>query len=545
MAVSMNTGGYMRSDFMISDAAIPMRLEELEAEQSEKFAQLLGSFGTNEGTQDIPDEETAVLLENEPVDLNEELIAQEGEAISDLMGAVLPLKADSPEKAMDGEDTPADSAKRPEKKPAEATDSTGKAVAAMAANTAVVIDNAAAELSELAAFAAEIRQPEAAVPETEIVPETAAVPETKAVTEAEAVPVVSQQPVIAQAAEPAVTARQPESKPETAVKSGGNSQKTDVFVRTETEEQQTVAAAQPQEQPQQQSSYRQGRNEPRVEVLPQGNEYSREETAAQPQEFTRSAVTAEETAVTTDAEKLQVLAKAAENGEISRPEVRKSAETPVQRDSAELTPRESVTAAPQPVRNRVKQASEELEMLRSAKVSERADKSQAERPQQVVDPANQTEQPLQAAVTVRTESGSVEVKREEIVRQAAELVRTAVTESAENPEKTEYTLTLDPEELGKITVKLSKAADGAVSVTVAAEKSATQRILEQNSALLQDSLKNSGVKLESWQTVSQADREHYAQDYNGSSKNPYYRREPQQQPDEEDGGSFAELIAAM
>ena len=84
-----------------------------------------------------------------------------------------------------------------------------------------------------------------------------------------------------------------------------------------------------------------------------------------------------------------------------------------------------------------------------------------------------------------------------------------------------------------------------MSVTVAAEKSATQRILEQNSALLQDSLKNSGVKLESWQTVSQADREHYAQDYNGSSKNPYYRREPQRQPDEEDGGSFAELIAAM
>ena len=433
----------------------------------------------------------------------------------------------------------------------------------MSVNTAVVIDNAAAELSEIAAFAAEVRQPEAVFI-------GASVPEAAAVT------VVSEQPVIAQAAELAANAsQQPGSKSETAAGSGANSQKTDIFVRTETAEQQTVAAAQPQEQPQQQSSHRQGQNEPsgRVlmqgneysreetaaqpqqqsshrqgqnepsgRVLPQGNEYSREEPAAQPQEFTRIVTSTEETAITADAEKLSVLAKAAENGEISRPEVRKPTETPVQQDSAELTARESVTAAPQPVRNRVKQAAEELEMLRSAKVTERADKPQG----QGVDPAKQTgQQPVQAAVTVRTESGTVEVKREEIVRQAAELVRTAVTESAENTENTEYPLTLDPEELGKITVKLSKAADGAVSVTVAAEKSATQRILEQNSALLQDSLKNSGVKLESWQTVSQADREHYAQDYNGSSKNPYYRREPQRQPDEEDGGSFAELIAAM
>lgn len=526
MAVSMNTGGYMRSDFMISDAAIPMRLEELEAEQSEKFAQLLGSFGTSEGTQDIPDGDTAVLLENGQVDPTDEFIAQEGEALSDLIAAELPVKADALEKAQDS----TDSVKRPVNKPEKTTDSTEKVVAAMSVNTAVVIDNAAAELSEIAAFAAEVRQPEAVFIGA-------------SVSEAAAVTVVSEQPVIAQAAELAANAsQQPGSKPETAAGSGANSQKTDIFVRTETAEQQTVAAAQPQEQPQQQSSHRQGQNEPSGRVLPQGNEYSREEPAAQPQEFTRSVTSTEETAITADAEKLSVLAKAAENGEISRPEVRKPTETPVQQDSAELTARESVTAAPQPVRNRVKQAAEELEMLRSAKVTERADKPQG----QGVDPAKQTgQQPVQAAVTVRTENGTVEVKREEIVRQAAELVRTAVTESAENPEKTEYTLTLDPEELGKITVKLSKAADGAVSVTVAAEKSATQRILEQNSALLQDSLKNSGVKLESWQTVSQADREHYAQDYNGSSKNPYYRREPQRQPDEEDGGSFAELIAAM
>ena len=40
MAVAFSTGGsgYMRSDFMISDAAIPQRMEELSADQSDKFS---------------------------------------------------------------------------------------------------------------------------------------------------------------------------------------------------------------------------------------------------------------------------------------------------------------------------------------------------------------------------------------------------------------------------------------------------------------------------------------------------------------------------
>ena len=45
MAVSMNSG-FMRSDFMISDAALPMRMEELEQlEQTTKFAEILGGIG--------------------------------------------------------------------------------------------------------------------------------------------------------------------------------------------------------------------------------------------------------------------------------------------------------------------------------------------------------------------------------------------------------------------------------------------------------------------------------------------------------------------
>ena len=40
MTVSMNTGGGMRSDFMISDAAIPMRMEELDSAKQD-FSQYL------------------------------------------------------------------------------------------------------------------------------------------------------------------------------------------------------------------------------------------------------------------------------------------------------------------------------------------------------------------------------------------------------------------------------------------------------------------------------------------------------------------------
>ena len=105
---------------------------------------------------------------------------------------------------------------------------------------------------------------------------------------------------------------------------------------------------------------------------------------------------------------------------------------------------------------------------------------------------------------------------------------------------------LNPEELGRITVKLIKAADGAVSVTVAAENSQTQRVLEQHSELMQNNLRSNGLNLTSWQTVNESRQETYAQDYNGSSKNPYFRRDDAQSPEEEsDGKSFAEIIASM
>ena len=54
MAVAFSTGstGYMRSDFMISDAAIPQRVEEaVQAEQNGSFSQVLSGTG---GRTDVP-----------------------------------------------------------------------------------------------------------------------------------------------------------------------------------------------------------------------------------------------------------------------------------------------------------------------------------------------------------------------------------------------------------------------------------------------------------------------------------------------------------
>ena len=157
----------------------------------------------------------------------------------------------------------------------------------------------------------------------------------------------------------------------------------------------------------------------------------------------------------------------------------------------------------------------------------------------------QMENPLMADSPVtftRYDGSEAAVRPAEVVKQAAELVTKAV---AENKENVEYSVVLNPEDLGKITVKLTKSADGAVSVTIAAENAHTQRILEQNSDLMQSNLRQNGVHLESWQTVSESQQETLAQDYNGSSKNPYYRQDESDAEEDNNERSFADIIAAM
>lgn len=501
MAVAMNTGGYFRSDFMISDAAIPMQLDELEAEQSAKFAELLGAFGTSDAN--VTDAEQAVLdeaVESELADMSEK-------ALNEV------LKAVAGDKALTDKAVPVKKADNSEEAQAEKIDENivpDNAMMMFGTNM-TIIESASDEFGEItSALAAD--ETSAPMENTEPIQLSQREQPVQQMQQdvSQAADIAQDIPTInAQAQQAVPTDDAAQAKPtEKAVNTQSAPEKTDTAGRTDI----YVSSGKQSEQPRQQSE--------------QGESSS-------------------DFAQTLGGEKAQVLANAAEKGEISRPEVRTftAEKQPVSEDKAEL-PAEEQPETPTmqtTLKSKISSASDELEMLKSVRNVRQSEKTE----QPDTSEAPVIRQAVPQDTSVRTEAGAPEVKREEIVRQAAELVRTAITENTSDPEKTEYSITLDPEELGKITVKLTKAADGAVSVTVAAERSATQRILEQNSAMLQDSLKNSGVRLENWQTVNASERENYAQDYNGSSKNPYYREEPQQEPDNDGDSTFAELIAAM
>lgn len=236
-------------------------------------------------------------------------------------------------------------------------------------------------------------------------------------------------------------------------------------------------------------------------------------------------------------EKLDVLQKAFADGEISEAEVKT---TPIAEENAQNAPEKTAetpefTEQKPRVESAKSAVSEELEMLRNAKAKP------------VSEDANvpvRAENPLGAdsPIVFRREDGEVSVKPSEIIGQTMKAVLTAVSEKAE---QTEYSLVLNPEELGRITVKMTRAADGAVSVTVAAENAHTQRILEQHSELMQSNLKDSGVNLESWQTVRESQQETRSGDYNGSSKNPYFTQQDNNGGDDDGEQSFADIIAAM
>lgn len=187
--------------------------------------------------------------------------------------------------------------------------------------------------------------------------------------------------------------------------------------------------------------------------------------------------------------------------------------------------------------SRVRNAGEELEMLKNAKLAKTSDSETT--------PAQSAIAPDQSLIFTGANGERIEVKPTEIVEQAARLIEKAIEET-EIREQSEYSLVLNPETLGRITVKMVKAADGAVSVTIAAENARTQRVLEQHSELMQSNLRSNGIDLESWQTVNESKQDMHSQDYNGSSKNPYFRNDAQDNGGEDDGDrSFAEIIASM
>lgn len=184
-------------------------------------------------------------------------------------------------------------------------------------------------------------------------------------------------------------------------------------------------------------------------------------------------------------------------------------------------------------RSRVVFKSDELEAIKSG--GEKTGDAAQVQPQGI--PA---ESPV---VFTRQDGAEITVKPSEVAQQVSGKITERAADLKEGD--VEYSITLDPEDLGRITVRMTKTADGAVSVSIAAENSKTMKIIEDNGSAIQDTLRQNGVQLENWQTVSESRQEPQAQDYQGSSKNPYRESENHRQDDDRDGESFAEIIASM
>lgn len=113
-----------------------------------------------------------------------------------------------------------------------------------------------------------------------------------------------------------------------------------------------------------------------------------------------------------------------------------------------------------------------------------------------------------------------------------------------NGGRTEFTMELNPENLGKITVKLV-SAEGRVQVNITAENDSTRALLENRAENIGAALRNNGVELEHYQVVSEREEAQLMQEsYDGSSKNPYGRNDEEQQQNE-DGDDFLEILQQL
>lgn len=488
MAVAFSTGGsgYMRSDFMISDAAIPQRMEELSADQSDKFSQVLSGFsGKNEA----------------PVDASKTVERFTGSDGKVDMHALAKAVADGEVKL---EDIP------PELLTQELFTELTKLVEVPENEDGEPTREAAQEaMSELAALftAQQTVQPEQVSDKSGEMTELS-------------------QPTVEAVQAPVVTQAQPEQPQTVQAQPGQAAQPQESQDAGEIQTVQSFQTAQP-EQP------------IREQTAPAAQEpQPTEMTTAQPQE--QPAVPTQETPQQ-DSNGTEL------SGQTAAVQQPVSGE-PQRSDVTEFTVRTAEPQAKQPEeskqeaplftehstqRSRVVSKSDELEMIRGT-----ADGAKS-------DSAAQTQAAPQEAPAVftRADGTELEVRPAEVVKQVADRLIEKASDLKEG--ETEYTVTLEPQDLGKITVRMVKTADGAVSVSIAAENSRTLRIIEENGAHIQDSLKQNGVQLENWQTVSESQQEMHAEDYRGSSRNPYRESEGGKQEDDSGDKSFAELIASM
>lgn len=489
MAVAFSTGGsgYMRSDFMISDAAIPQRMEELSADQSDKFSQVLSGFsGKNEA----------------PVDASKTVERFTGSDGKVDMHALAKAVADGEVKL---EDIP------PELLTQELFTELTKLVEVPENEDGEPTREAAQEaMSELAALftAQQTVQPEQVSDKSGEMTELS-------------------QPTVEAVQAPVVTQAQPEQPQTVQAQPGQAAQPQESQDAGEIQTVQSFQTAQP-EQP------------IREQTAPAAQEpQPTEMTTAQPQE--QPAVPTQETPQQ-DSNGTEL------SGQTAAVQQPVSGE-PQRSDVTEFTVRTAEPQAKQPEeskqeaplftehstqRSRVVSKSDELEMIRGTADGTKSDAVQVQ-PQ-----TTQSEAPV---VFTWADGTELEVRPAEVVKQVADRLIEKASDLKEG--ETEYTVTLEPQDLGKITVRMVKTADGAVSVSIAAENSRTLRIIEENGAHIQDSLKQNGVQLENWQTVSESQQEMHAEDYRGSSRNPYRESEGGKQEDDSGDKSFAELIASM
>lgn len=481
MAVAFSTGGsgYTRSDFMISDAALPQRVEEAaQADQSDKFSQVLSGIG---GKNDAP-RDAAKVVEKFTESNGHVDVQKLAKAVAD--GEV--KLEDIPEELLTQElfTELVQLVKVPEKEDGEPTrEAAQEAMAELAALFTAQQTVQPENVSDKSAELSELSQPAA-----EAVQAPGVTQEQPAETQTEAVAEVFPQ-VTAEEAQPVQTVEQPKSQ-----KPAENAGQT-APVQTEAVSQQAVRAE--------------------SESAPQQDGDSAQ-LSGQPQEVK------------------QPVAEEPVRSDITDFTVRTAEPKPQQTENAEPQQEAPVFTAEHTQRSRVVSKSDEFEMIRGNSDSTKADSVQTQ---------PQTAQPEAPVVFASADSGEVQVKPAEVVKQVADRLIERASDLKEG--ETEYTVTLEPQDLGRITVRMTKTADGAVSVSIAAENSRTLRIIEENGAHIQDSLKQNGVQLENWQTVSESRQDMHAEDYQSSSRNPYQERESNKQEDDSDDKSFAEIIASM
>lgn len=527
MAVAFSTGGsgYTRSDFMISDAAIPARVEEAaKADQKEQFSKVLSGIGSSRNASNasnasntsgagsannaVSEKETPARYEKFEM-LRSELTKSDGSL--DLRKVVAAIA--------DGKLTFADIPQ----------EYITKALLAELINTVENVDSTKSDkdgdseqnndpavqqvMTELAAM-----MNQTAIPDdiSDLSDEISAL--TTRITGADEV----------QTEQPAVQQNVPEQAVQTvqnqaAEQAEATGEAVEFTVKPETEQKPQAQAKPVQEvQPEAkqaavQTAENSGAQSEAQTDAGQSGQSGQQDGAAQ--------VQTAQAGQTEQAPQEDVKFRS----DVRSVEVR-TAEKPQEAPQQEQT---QVFADHTAQRSRVVFKSDELEAIKSGG-EKTGDAAQAQ-PQGI---------PAKAPVVFTRQDGAeITVKPSEVAQQVSGKITERAADLKEGA--VEYSITLDPEDLGRITVRMTKTADGAVSVSIAAENSKTMKIIEDNGSAIQDTLRQNGVQLENWQTVSESRQEPQAQDYQGSSKNPYRENENHRQDDDRDGESFAEIIASM